>query len=131
MGIKQIIMSYTKKQMEEYNLFINKLCEKIIDTEMSYSQIRDIADRLHRYETTLHRIAEIWCNDDLSEYPKEQERIERHEESIEKKVRDIVKLFHNADVSFEGDPRGGTIRIKFNDGSSNCFCDDGTWGIYW
>jgi len=80
-------------------------------------------DWLHRQETTLHRYAETACNRELTVH--EGDKIRR----IEGRVRDLLALYH-VPVRFEGDPRGGTIRMQFVSGASNNWGGE-DWGIYW
>ena len=113
--------------------------------EISQTEISADLDTLHRYETTLHRIAENECNG----WPREtverrdgktyrysvtdaawQARDERKETTIQGKVRELAGKY-GLSVRFGGDPRGGSIRLIIPDGRSNGFVNDGTWGIYW
>jgi ribosomal protein S2 len=94
---------------------------------LNTSDIENLVDRLHRYETTLHRIAEIWCSVELTE--KQAARLEEKESRIEKKVQGIAELLRFK-VHTQGDPRGGTIRFTLPSGRSNNW-DQETWGIYW
>ena len=91
------------------------------------SDIELFVDRLHRYETTLHRISEIFCSVELTE--KQTKRLEEKEKRIEQKVQDIAELLRFK-VHTQGDPRGGTIRFNLPSKRSNNW-DNETWGIYW
>lgn len=94
---------------------------------LSIRDIEQFCDLLHRYETTLHRIAEIQCSVEMTE--KEETRINKKEETIEKKVQNIAGLLRFK-VNFNSDPRGGAIRFVLSSGRSNGW-DGETWGIYW
>ena len=83
----------------------------------------EILEKLHHYETTLHRLAETACNRELSEQEQKQES------AVKENVRAIAELL-NFKVQFNGDPRGGAIRFVLPSGASNNF-DGETWGIYW
>ena len=86
-------------------------------------EITRVVDWLHRHETTLHRLAETACNRKL--IVQESDKVQR----IEGRVRDLLALYH-VPVRFEGDPRGGTIRMTFVSGASNNWGGE-DWGIYW
>jgi len=94
---------------------------------LSVRDIEDLCDKLHRYETTLHRISEVQCSIEMTE--KEESRINKKEESTEKRVKAIAELL-KFEVRFNGDPRGGAIRFVLPSGRSNNW-DNETWGIYW
>lgn len=114
-----------KKQFEERNQTITQfLFERPL---YHYRDMESIVDRLHRYETTLHTINERWCNEEMSD--KTTAKLEKHEKSIEDKVRKIAGELEFK-VTFQGDPRGGTIRFILPSGRSNNW-DGETWGIYW
>ena len=90
---------------------------------LTQAQVSNDLDWLHRQETTLHRLAEDACNYGLS--PSQ----EKKEARIENKVTDLLSLY-GITVKFNGDPRGGAIRMLLPDHSSNGW-DGETWGIYW
>ncbi len=136
-------MSYTKNQIEEYQRIEEKFCH-VLPENVTGSTIRDILNKLHRYETTLHRIAENDCNGhprmkieyrDGKMYRFEEEDLKwaerdaKKESSIQKKVVELLKPY-GIEVRFNGDPRGGSIRMLMPDHSSNGW-DNETWGIYW
>ena len=136
-------MSYTKQQIEEYSRIENKFCE-VLPEETTMSTIRALLNKLHRYETTLHRINDNDCNGHprmKTEYrdgkmyrfevedQKWAERDAKKEQSIQNKVVDLLKPY-NIEVQFNGDPRGGSIRMLLPDKTSNGW-DGETWGIYW
>jgi hypothetical protein len=138
-------MSYTKKQVEEYQ----RIESKFLDLFYQYptvtgTEIRVLLDKLHRYETTLHRISENECNGhptskleyrDGKMYRYDVEDLEwsardaKKEISIQNKVIDLLKPY-KIEVRFNGDPRGGAIRMLLPDHTSNNW-DQDTWGIYW
>lgn len=89
----------------------------------SVKDVEQFCDLLHRYETTLHRLAEYACNSEFSR------RQEIEEQRTKKRVSDIAKLLRFK-VQFNGDPRGGSIRFVLPSGRSNGW-DQETWGIYW
>ncbi len=82
-----------------------------------------VVDWLHRQESTLHRLAELACDRELTR--QEQDKNDR----IEARVVDLLTLYQ-IPVRFEGDPRGGTIRMYFVSGASNNWGGE-DWGIYW
>jgi hypothetical protein len=138
-------MSYTRKQMEEYQRIEHKFLELFYQyPKVTSTEIRSLLDKLHRYEKTLHRIAENDCNGhprmkteyrDGKTYRYEVEdlewtqRDEKKEKSIQEKVIALLKPY-NIEVRFNGDPRGGYIRMLLPDHSSNGW-DGESWGIYW
>jgi hypothetical protein len=134
-------MAYTKRQMEDYQRIENKLSEV---TGRHTDEIRTVLIRLQRYETTLQRINENDCNGHPRmktecrdgkmyrfevEDQKWAERDAKKEKSIREKVTALLKPY-NIEVRFNGDPRGGAIRMLLPDHSSNGW-DGETWGIYW
>ena len=136
-------MAYTKRQMEEYQKIEYKFCE-LFYPKFPDMNITSILDRLHRYETTLHRINENDCNGHpktVTEYregkmyryevedQKWAERDAKKERSIQNKVVELLKPY-GIEVRFNGDPRGGAIRMLLPDRTSNGW-DGETWGIYW
>jgi hypothetical protein len=113
------------ERQETINCFISEA--QAVGSPLSVSDIENICDKLHRYETSLHRISEIQCCIEMSE--KETKRLDEKEERINQKVRDIAELLRFK-VRFQGDPRGGAIRFILPSGRSNGW-DLETWGIYW
>ena len=134
-----------RQQIEEYQRIESKFLDVFYDyPKITGTEIRTLLDKLHRYETTLHRINENDCNGHprmKTEYRdgkfyqyevedlKWAERDAKKEESIQKKVIALLKPF-NIEVRFNGDPRGGSIRMLLPDHTSNNW-DNETWGIYW
>ena len=134
-----------RQQIEEYQRIKSKFLDLFYDyPKITGTEIRTLLDKLHRYETTLHRINENDCNGHprmKTEYRdgkfyqyevedlKWAERDAKKEESIQKKVIALLKPF-NIEVRFNGDPRGGSIRMLLPDHTSNNW-DNETWGIYW
>ena len=56
-------MSYTKRQMEEYQRIENKFMDLFYDyPKIIGGDIRTLLDKLHRSEVTLNRINENECN---------------------------------------------------------------------
>ena len=115
---------WTERQ-ETINCFISEA--QNAGSRLSIGDIEEICDKLHRYETTLHRISEIQCSVEMSE--KKEKRLDEKEERINQKIQDIAELL-KFKVSFQGDPRGGAIRFILPSGRSNGW-DSKTWGIYW
>ena len=135
-------MSLTKKQIEEYQNTEYQFFEDAPHIEAS--RMRVILDRLHRYETTLHRINENDCNGHprmKTEYRdgkmyrfevedlKWAERDAKKETSIQNKVSDIAKEL-GFGVQFNGDPRGGAIQFILPSKKSNAWNNE-IWGIFW
>ena len=117
-----------KKQINEWTETYNRFAEDShYFASLGWMDCRDILNKLHRYESTLHTISEKQCNDEMSE--KEELRVSRKEENTENKVREIAEKLGFL-VSFNGDPRGGSIRFVLPSGRSNNW-DGTTWGIYW
>ncbi len=85
--------------------------------------LEDVLDKLHYYETALHRLAETACNRDMTAHE------EKREASITTRVKAIAERI-GFKVKFNGDPRGGAIRFILPSGKSNNW-DGETWGIYW
>ncbi len=135
----------TKKQIEEYQRIEHKFLDMFYNyPKVTGTEIRALLNSLHRYEVTLHRISENECNGhgrlkteyrDGKMYQYEVEdvewtaRDEKKEKSIQSKVIELLKPY-KIEVQFNGDPRGGSIRMLLPDHSSNGW-DGETWGIYW
>jgi hypothetical protein len=134
-----------KQEKEHYKRIENKFLELFYNyPKVDGNKIRILLDKLHRYETTLHRISENQCNGHprmiteirdgkMYRYQVEDqkwvERDAKKEEVIEKKVVDLLQQY-NIEVRFNGDPRGGAIRMLLPDHTSNNW-DNESWGIYW
>ena len=92
----------------------------------SPSSVRDIeklVDRLHRYETTLHRLFTEKCNRELNQ--DEINKIQNTKNHV-LCVADMFKI----PVYFNDDPRGGAIRFILPSKRSNNMGGE-DWGIYW
>jgi hypothetical protein len=131
----------TKVQMREYAKTMEQF--SLEAPGLTWSHIQTLVDHLHRYETTLHRIAENDCNGHPRmkteirdgkrctfevEDPEWAARDAKKEARIQKNVRAIAQEL-GFSVQFNGDPRGGAIRFVLPSGASNG--DGETWGIYW
>lgn len=138
-------MSFTKTQAREYHRIESKFLELFYQyPTVTGTEIRAILDKLHRYESTLHRIAENDCNGHpktvteyrdgkMYRYEVEDQKWLARDEKKEKSIREkVIALLtpYNIEVQFNGDPRGGAIRMKLPDNTSNNW-DGETWGIYW
>jgi hypothetical protein len=132
----------TKVQAREFQSIFNKFRETI--PQLGYYGTAALLNTLHRYETTLQRINENDCNGhprmkteyrDGKMYRFEVEdeawaaRDAKKEASIQNKVRALLDPL-GIKVQFNGDPRGGAIRMILPDQTSNNW-DGETWGIYW
>ena len=115
----------TKRQLIERDATISQFAVQCnhYGIPETMSGIERTIDWLHRQETTLHRLAEVACERELTRA--EQSKNDR----IESRVRDLLTLYQ-IPVRFEGDPRGGTIRMYFVSGASNNWGGD-DWGIFW
>lgn len=115
----------TKQQREEYTNTLLKFLHIVNEKNLplTQSQVSCDLEWLHRQETTLHRLAEVACNRDMTK------REERKEERIEQQVIALLTQY-GIDVRFNGDPRGSAIRMILPGKESNNW-DHETWGIYW
>ena len=115
----------TKKQVRDRDETIAQFAMQInhYGTPANIAVIESVVDWLHRQETTLHRLAELAYNRELT--AREQAKNDR----VEGRVRDLLALYQ-VPVRFEGGPRGGTIRLSFVSGASNNWGGE-DWGIYW
>lgn len=120
----------TKEGLREYNTTRDLLSEfGFTDYDL---------DMLHRWESGLHSLDEKLCNgfqDRRGDWDeKATEQAERRVGSIEHKVTALVES-HGLTVEFNGDPRGGAIRLHIPpdaEGHRRYNSWDGeTWGIYW
>lgn len=126
-------MSWTHKQVEEYDSTLDAFQEEVRD-RVTRQELKHILNTLHRAEATLHRLAENagngWDATGMGDESKEwRERDERKEAATEKRVHAIAERL-GFKVDFNGDPRGGAIRFTLPSGRSNNW-DGRTWGIYW
>jgi len=132
----------TKAQAREYQRIFNKFRETV--PQLGYDGTVALLNKLHRYETTLHRINENDCNGhprmkteyrdgQMYRFEVEDEkwaaRDAKKEASIQKRVIELLDPL-DIKVQFNGDPRGGAIRMLLPDHTSNGW-DGETWGIYW
>jgi len=115
----------TKQQRIERTNTLLKFLGIVNQKNLPLSQVNvsNDLDWLHRQETTLHRLSEYSCNCGLS--PAQ----ERKEANIENKVTALLEMY-GITVRFNGDPRGGAIRMILPDHTSNGW-DGETWGICW
>jgi hypothetical protein len=134
-----------KQQKEHYKRIESKFLELFYNyPNVDGIKIRIVLDKLHRYEKTLSRINENDCNGhpiNKVEYRdgkmyhyhiEDQDWVERDakkEESIKNKVIVLCKQY-DIEVKFNGDPRGGAIRMLLPDRTSNNW-DQESWGVYW
>lgn len=118
-------MEYTKEQIRQYDETIAHLLQKVNEHGLpyTYTHVQQDVDWLHRQETTLHRLSEVACEREMT--TAEDTKVRR----IEGRVRELLALYH-VPVRFEGDPRGGTIRMTFGERASNNWGGE-DWGIYW
>lgn len=138
-------MSLTKRQIYEYQRIEHKFLDLFYDyPKVTGTEIRELLNRLHRYERALSRINENECNGHprlkiefrdgkMHEYNVEDlnwaARDARKEKRTQEKVRALLKPY-GIEARFNGDPRGGAIRMLLPDQTSNNW-DGETWGIYW
>jgi hypothetical protein len=134
-----------KQQKEHYKRIESKFLELFYNyPKVDETKIRIVLDKLHRYEKTLSRINENDCNGHpitkteyrdgkMYRYEVEDqnwvERDAKKEESIKNKVIALCEQY-DIEVKFNGDPRGGAIRMLLPDHTSNNW-DMESWGIYW
>lgn len=94
--------------------------------ETNWLMMSQIADRLHRVETTLSRLAEDECN--YSTYDK------RKQESREKFAEDLISKEIGCKCYTQRDPRGYCIRMYLVDENGNKWFntwDGETTGLAW
>ena len=96
-------------------------------------QIIEDLFELRKIETQLRAIylrqTNGYCND-AGQYDKEKEaRDQKREKKLTAVVEDIISKY-GFGIRFNGDPRGGAIRITLPDGRSNNMGGE-DWGIYW
>ncbi len=132
----------TKQQKNERQRLHNKIREVV--PALGYYGTVALLDRLHRYEATLSRINDNDANGhprpvvevrDGKRYEYSVEDTEwaardaKKEAGIQATVRALLEPL-GIEVQFNGDPRGGAIRMLLPDHTSNGW-DGETWGIYW
>lgn len=136
----------TKYQREQRTgtLLVLSGCAREAGRDISQAEISADLDTLHRAETTLSRVNENECDGwpkmvretrDGRKYEYAvtddawQARDQRTEARAQAQVREICEKY-GIPVRFDGDPRGGAVRLVLPDGRSNGW-DNETWGIYW
>ena len=111
----------THKQIEDYNSTFDVLQA---ETALKYDLVREFMDRLHRAETTLHRIYTDECNQEISFDQWEKARI------TEAKIKAECSRY-GLGVRFNADPRGGSVRLIMKHTKRYNTWDGETWGIFW
>jgi hypothetical protein len=118
-------LAWTKQQQEAYdNTFeiFSRNCTLPSD------RIYQIMDLLHRHETTLSRINDMWTSVEMSQ--KREAEVKKQEASCERRVKELVEEL-GFTVEIDGDPRGFAFLIYFpNDKATNSFGGEG-WGMNW
>ena len=115
---------WTKAQEKENNRA--QVCIHMHDTAIrngktiSYTEICDLASRLHRMETTLTRLAEDECNYGSGNYAEEKQ------ERIENLAEKLIKENIGCECYTQRDPRGFCIRMYLFDKDGNNWYN--TWG---
>lgn len=115
----------TKEQRENRTKML--LAFKRNAPHLELDRVSYIMDLLHRNDTTLNRINDTRCEVPMSD--KETAAMEKKEAAAERRVTALVEEL-GFKVVFNGDPRGGAVRIILPDGSSNTW-DGETWGMDW
>jgi hypothetical protein len=104
-----------KQQYRFYTTFVDHLAD---ETGIDLFVAANLADKLHRAESTLHRLSENACNGwptyDYKEDQAWRERDEKKEARTEQRVRELLSDYPTIRVSFQGDPRGCIIRLYFD-----------------
>ena len=95
-------------------------------------KIAETCSLIARHEKTLQRIAETWCSVEMSE--KEEERLTKREEQLERRVSDLVASLPETDsgpfgVTFQGDPRGCIVKLTAPEPWTSLYDDWGRSGI--
>lgn len=129
-------MSYAKERQE----FISRFREEF--PSHTREECLQAALLLLRHSRTHGRLAEESCNGhpaqgspsmEIARLNKLQDawdaRIEKKEKQIEARMAEICKPF-NLPITFGGDPRGYTVKVKFPSGRFNTWggAEDG-WGV--
>lgn len=121
-------MSYSKRQIEEYNTTYNQFAEdSAVFAALMWSEASNILDEIHRANTSLHTINERQCCEEMSEAT--ATRLEKREEKIKERITKLAERL-GFGVYFNGDPRGGAVRFILPSGRSNNW-DGESWGVYW
>lgn len=86
--------------------------------------VREVCSRICRHGATIKRLAEAYCNREMSEAEQETDK------ACEARIRELVGELqlhgckHVTGVEFQGDPRGATVKLKVNDRSGDSFGGD-------
>jgi hypothetical protein len=120
----------TQKQAEtlerEHTILAIMQHAETLGIEARYTDITELAVWLHRQEATLHRIAENHCNGHprqvterrdgkVYQYGVEDQEWLARDEKTEARIQNQVRARladYKIPVTFQGDPRGGAIRMK-------------------
>jgi hypothetical protein len=113
-----------KNDYEKFNNFCHKMSE-INNEKLDFMDIENLVKKLHRYETTLHRLAEKDCNYGLSS------KDDRKERSTWQNVRKVIhQISPEIIVRENGDPRGCIIELHLPDKTHN-YADGISWRLIW
>lgn len=93
-----------KKVNKEYNLFLKMFME---ETGKDEQHVRQLMSKLKRAENKLHRLYVDDCNLEASA---DRDEIKNQ---LKCYVRDLMDKYETIRVSFNPDPRGGSIRLVF------------------
>lgn len=111
-------MAHTKKGLE-----LAFRLRKYLPITVSDYTILKACSNICRAGTTLNRIAERLCNEDMSE--KETARVDKQESQMEKTIeKELGLLMSEPDVPeikvvYGGDPRGPVVTLIINNGKYN------------
>lgn len=95
------------KENRQYELF-KKMLAKEIGLDEADERVPMLMSKLKRAEGKLHRVFEDQCNLGKSDARKEiQSQLQSH-------TIDLLKKYKTIKVTFNGDPRGGAIRLVFS-----------------
>lgn len=95
-----------KKENRQYELF-KKIFAKEIGLDITDERVPMLMSKLKRAEGKLHRMFVEDCNS--GETPERKER----EAQLQLHVIELLKKYKTIKVRFNGDPRGGAIRLVF------------------
>ena len=109
----------------------NKSRAETLEVLAPYGFTAREVDQLHRYETTLHRLAEEQANGYQDRDGNEDTRARDASEKLQDRTEELARqvIAGRLPVRFNYDPRGGAIRFTVP-GRHNSW-DGETWGLHW
>lgn len=108
---------YTKKG---YTLYLY-LTTKGLDIPWNkWTETLNLLSNIVRHSITHHKLAEDYCNGpidhsyDEKQYDQWENTLMKRSDNLEKRITYLVSSIPGLTCEFQGDPRGYTVKLKFN-----------------